>query len=793
MPEHLLLPDPRLVGSRRAAGGGGGGPPRNRRQHGAQLQAQLQQIVTAPRRLAGGIDPDLVFKIHATSRPATNALEGRDLQVLAETRDYTYFVLSQDDGASLANALRAYTATGTLRSLLAQIDGIEPYGPSDRRGPGLERLDLDPNAPPPPALLASDGRILVDIAIWAAPDRVEAERRAGIVDGVLNNSDAQVDLRALTPRRNLIRARVTPAGVRDLLSTSVVEQVRTPPVPFLDFRDWWSLTPQQLARAEVPSGVVGVLDDAPATAHPLLAGLIASVDPIAPKGYAWQAPGQHGTEVVGRVLLPNLHEQLRDGTSITAHGIIRVARILEPDPNRPGTPPRFVTSGFPHEVVEQGIRHLHTQYGVKVFNLSVGYDEPYSDLHLGALTETIDELVRALGIVVVVPTGNAGANGLTACTASGHHVAEDYPAYLDTAQHRLAEPGPAALAVTVGSLALSEGVAEIGNRLGWQAVASADELSPFSRTGPGTGTNAERQNKPEVVHYGGNTALNDTGHVVPNDPGASLVSTALEPTTGRLFAACNGTSYAAPAVARIAADIAHAYPEASGNLIRTLLALSAELPAPAHEVAHERRRAARYGLGRPDTERAISSGRRRATMTYDGSMPVDAVHIHPVPVPEVFRRGSGGARTLTLALAFDPPVRRQRREYLAARMQVDLFRNIDPDRLQEILRRQNAEDRQDLITDRRRRPPLTPGSNSGVSSTVLVRHWTARNTFIDDSDTFYVAVTHRAATWARDDATYPTQAYALAVTLEDQHLQQADLRQLLIQHVHLPARVRLRG
>ncbi len=781
MPEHLLLPDPRPVGSRRTGGGGGGAPTRDRSRHGARLRAQLQGLVAAPRRLKDGVDPNLVFKIRSSGRPQGNGLEGRNLQVLGETRDYTYFVLADDQGAALAATLAGYTTTGALRSLVDLIDDIEPYGAQDRQGPGLDPL--------PPL---SGGSLLVDILLWASADLAQARQRAELVEAVLVGSGSTVELRSVTARRSLLRARVTQAGLQDVLDTSVVEQVRTPPVPFLDFRDWWSVSIDDLQRTEQPSAIVGVLDDAPALGHPLLSGLVESIDLIAPDGYPWQQAGQHGTEVVGRALLPHLHEQLRDGAAISAHGTVRVARILEPDPNRPGAPPRFVTSGFPHEVVEQAIRRLQDQYGVKIFNLSVGYDEPYSDVHLGPLTETIDELIRELDIVVVVPTGNAGVHSLTALTASGHHVADDYPTYLDTPEHRLAEPAPAALAVTVGSVALSEGVAEIGDRLGWQAVAGTNQLSPFSRTGPGIGTTTERQNKPELVHYGGNTALNDTGMVVKNDPGAGVVSTALDPATNRWFSVCNGSSFAAPPVARVAADVYHAYPDASANLIRALVSLSARRPAPADDVVAEHRRAARYGLGLPDSNRAIDSGQRRATMTYDGAMAVDDVQIHPVPVPEAFRRGSGGERSLTISLAFDPPVRRQRREYMAARMQIDLYRNIELAELQDILRQQDPDEPQDPIRGRRR-PPLVPGSNALLSSTSQIRSWTARNTFVDDSEVFYVTVTHRAATWARDDPDYQSQRYALAVTLEDQHLQQADLRQLLTAQIRLPARIRLRA
>lgn len=777
MPRHLLLPEPHSVGSRRVRSSPPGGISRNRRSHGAHLQGELQQVVQAPRRLDAGVDPGLVFKIRSRARPQEGMLEGRALHVLGETADFTYFVLSQDNGAALAAALRGYASTGALRSLLDLVDEIEPYGPEDRRGPGLD-------------LPVPTGYFLVDVSIWASNGFPEAQRRAQIVERVISLSGGNIELRAVGARRNVIRASITAAGLDDLLSVSVVEQVRTPPVPFLDFRDWWGLDAAGLSRAAVVSAPVGVLDDAPAVRHPLLAGLVASVDMIGPEDYVWQQPGDHGTEVVGRALFPRLHEQIRGGDAISAHGTVRVGRILEPDPNNPGGAPRFATRSFPHELVEQGIRRLHKSYGVKIFNLSIGYSEPYSGIHLGPLTEVIDELARELDIVIVVPTGNAGVNSISGTTPSGHHVEVDYPAYLDSPEHRLAEPAPAALAITVGALAHSEGVAEIPGRFGWKAVARVDGVSPFSRTGPGIGTYAKRRNKPDVVHYGGNFATNDAGQVVPNEPGVSLVSTSMNG-SGRLFRSCNGTSYAAPAVARVAADIQHAYPDASANLIRALLAVGSTMPAPAADTVDPTRRSARFGLGLPDASRSVDSGRQCATMTFDGSMPIDTVRIHPVPVPEVFRRGSGGYRSLTVALAFDPPVRRQRREYLAAVMQVDLYRNVSLAELEVVLQRQQENEKLDLIRDRRH-PKLEPGSDSVASSTLQVRRWTVKKQFVNDEDVFYVAVTHRANTWARADSRYREQSYALTVTLEDQHLVNADLHQLLTQQVSVPARLRIR-
>ncbi len=726
------------------------------------------------------MDPSLVFKIKTGSRPDDNAFEGRGLHVLGETVDFTYFVLADDQGSALSQAIERYIRTGDLRSFFNLIDDIEPFGVEDRRGPGLDGLGT-----------AFTGMRMVDVSIWPASTLPEAQSRVETIESILEQSASRIVLRSVSARRTYLRVEVSLDGLNDLLGTSIVEVVRTPPVPFLDFREWRDLAIADITRLGEAGAIVGILDDAPATAHPLLDGLILSMDSLAPATYQWQQNGSHGTEVAGRVLYPNLHEELRDLTPLTAIGAVRVVRILEPDPTRPDGAPRFATYALPHDLVAQSIRHLHDAHGIKVFNLSVGYSEPFSDLHVGPLTETIDDLVRELGIVIVVPTGNADIS-LDARTGSGHHIIDDKPEFFFTPQHRLSEPGPAALAVTVGSIALSGAPAELPSRVGWRAAAEADEASPFSRGGPGLGTNQRRANKPELIHYGGNVVVNDTGHAVRNDPGASIVSTSSRLGDGRLLASVNGTSFAAPAVARVAADIAYEYPEASGNLIRALLATSAVHSAPAATLAEQHKRLRVYGYGRPASVRAVTSDSKRVTMTYDGRMSIDTVQIHPLPVPEIFRRGSGGERTITVALAFDPPVRRQRREYLASSMKVDIYRDIDPDELADILIKQDPDDPNELITGRRRLS-LDPGSNSFTNSTLHLRRWTARNSFVNDEETFYVVVTHKAQTWARNEPGYADQSYAVTVTLDDQNLVQADLHQLLTQQVQVPARVRVRG
>lgn len=494
----------------------------------------------------------------------------------------------------------------------------------------------------------------------------------------------------------------------------------------------------------------------------------------------------------GSTRTPFLHEQLRDHAPITAVGQVHVARILEPQPHNTRAT-RFAGGELgepPHVVIERAIRALHEEHRIRVFNLSFGMAEAFDAVHVSELTEVLDDLARELDIVIIVPTGNVPAFR-DAELPSGHHAEQHYPSYLTDPAHRLAEPGPAALALTVGAIAHSDAPEEhTPPRIGNKAIAGVGQLAPFSRTGPGVGPSTTRSNKPDFVHDGGNWVLDDTNQIIPEDAGVAVISTALDG-SGRLFRACCGTSFAVPAVARCAADVWHAYPRASANLVRALVASSAEEPpgATAFQDLVTRRRL--YGVGRPDSTRAITSGARRVTMTYDGAMAVDTVTIHPLPVPEAFATGRSNTRRVQVVLAFDPPVRRQRREYLAGTMQLDLYRAVDADELAEIVSRQDLDDPTPLIRDRRRVTKMIPGVDSVRSSTLHVRSWAPKQLNIDDGETYYIVLTHRTQTWARDRREYSEQRYALAAILEDENRVDLDLYTLVTQQVQLPARARI--
>jgi hypothetical protein len=178
-------------------------------------------------------------------------------------------------------------------------------------------------------------------------------------------------------------------------------------------------------------------------------------------------------------------------------------------------------------------------------------------------------------------------------------------------------------------------------------------------------------------------------------------------------------------------------------------------------------------------------------MTFDGEMDVDTVVIHPIPVPERFAQGRRASRIIQVALAFDPPVRRRRREYLAGSMQLDLYRAIDIDDLVDIVSRQDPADPSPPIKDRRRVSNLKPGVDSFRSSTLHLRTWVARQLDLNDGETYLLAVTHRTQTWARN-TDYQRQRYALAVTVADEARTDIDLFALITERIEVPARARVR-
>ena len=326
-------------------------------------------------------------------------------------------------------------------------------------------------------------------------------------------------------------------------------------------------------------------------------------------------------------------------------------------------------------------------HNCRVFNISIGTPEPAIDPARPRQTqwaEGLDIIARENKILIVLAAGNNAASFSTIPTEA-EQIVKNYPKLLMEPQAKLCDPATAAIPITVGALAeydapaVRPGVA--ANNV-VRPLARANEPSSFTRVGPGV----DGAIKPEFVEYGGNVLFDGaaTQHVInPDRPdgGVAVMSFSNTPTV-EMFAYNVGTSLAAPRVARAAALLWHRLQallkhEPDPNLVRALLALSASVPEAAINLLttnfNDNHVCTVCGYGRIDLDFALDSTSRRVNVVAYGSIQLDTFAVFEVPIPAEMIAAQGD-KFIDVALAFDPPVRRRRAQYLGVAMSFDLIR-----------------------------------------------------------------------------------------------------------------------
>jgi hypothetical protein len=343
----------------------------------------------------------------------------------------------------------------------------------------------------------------------------------------------------------------------------------------------------------------------------------------------------------------------------------------------------------------------------RVFNLSLGSSSVAlngTNTRQTLWAECLDTMARELKVLLVISAGN-NQRVQADTPQEAEAVLANYPNYLFEADCALNDPATAAIPITVG--AISEFTAPairtgpLANDV-VRAIANQNEASPFTRVGPGV----NEAIKPDLVHYGGNLLFEGTGNTFRRirtenpDAGTAVMSFSHQPLQ-QMFTYRVVTSQAAPRVSRIASMIWRRLNDLLGtnvdpNLVRAVLANSAELPKGSRQRIESLqgenglRRVMGYGL--PDEEVSLESGDRRVTLVAQGSLRLDTLALYEVPIPEEFRQADGRKRII-VALAFDPPVRRRRAEYLGVEMGMNLFRGKSPEEILASYRNVTKEER----------------------------------------------------------------------------------------------------
>lgn len=241
---------------------------------------------------------------------------------------------------------------------------------------------------------------------------------------------------------------------------------------------------------------------------------------------------------------------------------------------------------------------------------------------------------------------------------------------------------------------------------------------------------------------------------------------------------------AAPEVTHVAGRLLTSYPTLSSNALRALLAQSASHnPALAAHFAifdDEEEVSLRdvCGYGTVDLGRATNSGPSRVVLFSEDEVRPDAFHVYRIPMTEAFTDVSG-PHALTVALAYDPPVRHRRFDYLAFQMDFLVVRGIDLPELFDTAAAGIADPDAAKLGDHEVK--LRPTRTTRSRGTLQVGHksWASRPQ-VKFHDDWYVVV-RSLNKWMRPDAA--PQPYALTVTLEVERAQHL--------YVELEAQVRL--
>lgn len=690
---HLTLR--RLEGQleRRKQPGFGSAPPRNHVLHGGQLRLQLAQIVqhNAARNAARVdepiVDPTVILKINTDGYLSEDTLNGVGLQILEQRSDDVTVALSLDPNLTvLQERSQQYegpipmTQVGAKHAgLFGVIDSFEELSANDKIGSALARhgfvtLELIP-----------DGDVfLIDVELWDVNEDLLRDLYVNRVARKADEFGGELLSRYRGAGLFIMRVRVPGAGLKGLLAMPEVAWIDLPPAPDFAPDPGANLTTTELPPLSPPSAnavCIGIIDSGITAAHPMLDGVIAGAFGV-PNQLGSADEKRHGTSVAALASYGSIAEQISQNILAPR---FRIASAKVVDANG-----RFDEERTVADIVEEAIRRLNAEYGCRVINISLADIEHIVGGRPSNWAMTLDNLVRELGIVITVSAGNI--------LGISHRIADEgvgiYPEYLLEDEHRLYEPASSMNSLVVGSLAHSNGLMP-GEEFDVDIVAltSTHHPSPFSRSGPGFAKSI----KPDLVEYGGTAVWQGFSSRLSADRDSCGILTLNPNYLQSLMVYRHGTSFAAPVAAYKAAALLEEFPDASANLIRALMGLSTEHPTDLVErvTSDGGREHFRYaGYGVADVSLVEASDDNRVVMAIEDSLPIDRFAVYEIPIPTDFQTVKG-VRHIKVSLAFDPPVRNSRKEYLGVKMGYHLVRGKSAQEVFDRFRRWETEEKEE--------------------------------------------------------------------------------------------------
>jgi hypothetical protein len=294
-------------------------------------------------------------------------------------------------------------------------------------------------------------------------------------------------------------------------------------------------------------------------------------------------------------------------------------------------------------VIEDVVERFYDR--VRVYNLSLGSSVPINNFQFSDLAKLLDFLSKHFKVLFVVSSGNI--NSLLGTYPFDH--------FLNT-NSRIGCPAESILSLTVGSIAKYHNV---------DSLANEEEISPFSRIGPG----ADLGVKPELVAHGGNL-------IMPYDFSPRVSSYGIS-ADGFNLCVDNGTSYSAPVISQYAQKLFDLYPESDPNLVRALLCHFTERRNVPEEITDD---IINYtGFGEPIIENALIANTYNSAYIYEGQLDQENYQYITFHVPESLAETNKNTKLrIKITITYDPAVNPDNdSEYSMARISALLMKNSE--------------------------------------------------------------------------------------------------------------------